>query len=201
MGRTKNSTEDAIQTRRKIIMLIMGTIRNEGGYASIDAVWNRIKEHQITINRKKTKPYSTIDRSTIGEDLRRINIENTFVRDLSQYHYSQLKEDMFGSLQWIYNEAKKNYEKEWTMSRTTTRETKDGEFTEEVITQPIAGPKASFLNIMKDCTKEMNEILDGRTIQISTALLSQRLGELERESEEGNKYKEKYEKLLMSKQK
>lgn len=201
MARTKGSSPDAIAQRREMIMLIMGTIRNEGGYSSIDSVHQRLLQVEITQNKKKEKPYKNISRETIADDLRKINRENTFVRDIAQFHYSQIKEDMFASLQYIYRQAKENYEKEWTMSRTITRETKDGDFTEEVVTQPIAGPKASFLNIMMNATKEMNELIDGRAKQVSTVLLSQRLGELERESEEGNKYKEKYEKLLMSKQK
>ncbi|MCE9653057.1 MAG: hypothetical protein K8Q89_08410 [Nitrosarchaeum sp.] len=194
--KTKGSTNLAIQQRREMVMLIIGTIKNEGRIVTVDLVHQRML--QIKLKNGK-KPYSTIDRSTIGNDMKKINVENTFVRDLSQYNYSALKENIFASLQWIYGEAKKNYEKTWTLSKTITRKIKEDVFEEVITTEEIAGPKIAFLNIMKECTKEMNEIQDGRSSQISVALLSQRFVELERELDEANQYESKYEKLRSSK--
>ncbi len=201
MARTKGSNEIEVSVRREMIMLVMGSLRNEGQFITTDTVHQRMQQVTQTRKGKKVKPYSSISRATIGDDMKAINVQNSFVRDLSQYHYSALKENIFSSLQWIYNQAKINYEKTWTQSKTITRETKDGEYSEEVTTAELAQPKAAFLNIMKDATKEMNEILDAKTIQVSVALLSQRLGQLEQVETEHETLKKNYENLLLSKNK
>jgi chorismate-pyruvate lyase len=108
-------------------------------------------------------------------------------------------ETAYTNYAWIYNEARKNYLKKWTLSKTIIRTSKEGEIIEEVTTEEIAQPKIAFLNIMLNSQKSMEDIIDGRSQNVSVALLSQRFMELERELDETNQYKSKYEKLRSSK--
>lgn len=190
MSKSKGSTQINEKNRQEQIALIITRFHSSGKAVTVYTIQKELKESARKI---------IVDIRTIYRDLIEINKENSFVKDLAQYHYSKMVEDLYTNYSWIYNEARKNYLKKWTLSKTITRISKEEEIIEEVTTEEIAQPKIAFLNIMINSQKAMEDIIDGRSQKISVALLSRRFVEIERELDEANQYKSKYEKLRSSK--
>lgn len=189
MSKSKGSTQLNEKNRQAQITLIIAKFNSIGQIPTVYTIQKELKESTRKI---------IVDIRTIYRDLIEINKENSFVKDLAQYHYSKMVETAYTNYAWVYNQARKNYLKKWTLSKTITRTTKEEEIVEEVTTEEIAQPKIAFLNIMLNSQKSMEDIIDGRTQQVSVALISRRFVELERELDEAKQYKSKYEKFSSS---
>ncbi len=189
MSKSKGSTQLNEKNRQAQIALLI---------AKFNSIGQAVTVHTIQKELKKSARPIIVDIRTIYRDLIEINKENSFVLELAQYHYSKMVETAYTNYAWIYNEARKSYLKKWTLSKMITRTSKEEETVEEITTEEIAQPKISFLNIMLNSQRFMEDIIDGRSQKISVALLSRRFVELERELDEANQYKSKYEKLRYS---
>lgn len=134
-----------------------------------------------------------VSEGTIYRDMTVINRSNTWVKDLVESNYSALQENIASMLDIIEKEAYDNYKKTWTTSKTTKKQVprKDGtiEITEETKTGELAGPKATFLNILTRVQELRMKHTHGDNINISAALLTAELQEakdkLESQSSDG----------------
>lgn len=175
MAAGRKSPDEVVQNRRTQIGIIAARLSKDGRIITVPA----IRAELI-----KTKEFSEISESQVWHDYRYVCSENTFVKDMAQYTYSQMVENDYNGYVWIYDEARKNYEKKWTQSkqiRYQDNKSKGKWKTETVITEELAAPKARFLEIMIAAKKAMADIREGRSQKISVALLQHEFGQTKRE--------------------
>ena len=119
---------------------------------------------------------------TIRRDIKAIEGQNSFVRDLTESRYSGMIERVYKTARYVENEARRMYAKDWTADKTTTRMTKDGEFIETVKTEPLARPKEGFLKVMLKAAELQEHVLSGDVLNVSAAMLNQTLLEYEKQN-------------------
>ena len=184
MTKKKGDTDLNQEQRRNHVRLLMTRFHSEGKQITGIAVQNELS--------KFPKPI-LVSLETIYQDIKAVNSKNTFVRDIAQYNYSQMCENSFHNYSWIYEEARKNYDKSWTLNRTITRKDEDGNVTEEVVeTGELASGKQGFLRVMKEAQREMDNLREGRMMKVSVALINNEFVQLKTELENANKKLEEY---------
>ena len=119
---------------------------------------------------------------TIRRDIKAIEGQNSFVRDLTESRYSGMIERVYKTARYVENEARRMYAKDWTADKSTTRMTKDGEFIETVKTEPLARPKEGFLKVMLKAAELQEHVLSGDVLNVSAAMLNQTLLEYEKQN-------------------
>lgn len=112
----------------------------------------------------------------IYNDKKAIAANSSYLEDLfSVDNYSEYQADNRKWIDFTINKAAELLERSWTSSKTITRETKDGEFTEEVTTEEISSPYAQFLRIIQDGIKLREEHADGKNKKLGVIKLAKKL--------------------------
>ena len=118
----------------------------------------------------------SIDMSTLYRDKAAINSENRFVVDMAETNYSGYMEEIWESLEYIKEEAIKNYEKDWVI----TKETKRSKNESETVTEKIHGhpdSKLRFLKLLNDVIDSQVLVMKGDTLDVSVGFLGKKLGQ------------------------
>jgi Fe2+ or Zn2+ uptake regulation protein len=120
--------------------------------------------------------------TTVYRDINAISRENTWVRDLAESNYSAYQEEISNRLQWIEDQAEKQYKKKWKTAKKSIKnqKTKEGalETTEQSITTENAQPKIGFLKIIKEVQELKMKHTNGENINISAALLGKKFNKI-----------------------
>lgn len=180
----KGSTQTNIKTRQQQVALLMTRLQAEG--KQIDKI--TVKEELA-----KLKTPIVVDESTAYRDIVAVSRKNTFVVDIAQFTYSQMCENSFFNYRWIYNEARKNYEKNWNRNQIIYKKDSEGFTTEEShVTEELAEPKARFLDIMIKAQQAMDDMREGRTTKVSVALLNHEFVRVREELDNANNKLEEF---------
>ena len=167
------------KNRQEQITLIIAKLNSEGRAVTVFQIQKEL--------RNLTKPI-IIDDRTIYRDMVEVSKENTFVRDLAQYSYSKLCQDAWDKYSWIYNEARKCYEKKWMLTRKIIQRDRHGKIiSQRTETGETFQNKSRFLTIMKQAQGSLDGLRNGRTANVSVALINNEFVTLKKELEIANK--------------
>lgn len=179
--RSKGTTVEDINLRRDVLAKIISDLKVEGVPVT----------KKILVEKMAKKGYK-MDDSTLHRDRTELNKKNTFVRDMGESNYSSYIEEIATTLDYVTNEALAIYEAEWNKVAVNTK-TKGGRivkgrvvggetvFHERKAEKNALHAKIQALRIINDATKCKLELLKGDTINISVALLGQKLNKLKDE--------------------
>ena len=121
-----------------------------------------------------------IDMSTLYRDKTAINSENYFVVDIAETNYSAYMEEIWESYELIKQEAIKNYEKDWVITKEIERSKNEPEtITEKIYGHPDS--KLRFLKLLKEATDSQVSLLKGDTLDVSVGFLGKKLGQYKEE--------------------
>jgi len=120
------------------------------------------------------------------------------VRDLlEEGTYSAYFDHNMELLDYIEEQAIKQYQKKWTNSKTVKKQNTDGEKSGEIhTTDEIAGPKYSFLNILTRVVELRNRATNDDNLDLSCVMLSEEFDNLKDKLEESERKREETEKEL-----
>lgn len=169
--RNKRLNSEDIALRRQYVSEIISHFQDDKGRPP--------REREIIEELEKTGFRGT--HKIVYGDRKAIAQSNAYVEDLfSIDNYSQFQEENRKWIDFVINKALDLADMKWTQNKTITKETKDGEFIEEVETEEIAGPKAQFLRIILEGIRMREEHADGKNKKLGIVKLGKRL----RKSEE-----------------
>ena len=177
----EGSTDLNIQIRKRHLMIILSNNKTQK---------QRLTQAQIQ-SRLQNETGFKVDQSTISRDIKELNLDNSFVKDIAIHNYSKLNEDSFKNYLLIQSEAIKNYNKKWTSDKRTVRVSEDGSSTETTKTEELAHPKAEFLRIFMDAESKIQDMLNGKMLETSVVLMGDRFRQVEKELEIANAKLEK----------
>lgn len=134
----------------------------------------------------------TMSGSTLYRDQTSNAHKNNFVKELmTEGNYSRFQDHSMQLVTFVEEEAILNYQKTWTMGKTIQRKTAKGTFTETVVTEELATPKAQFLTILANVVKLRTDLTNGKNIKLASALaarehrkLKEQLADLQRRNVE-----------------
>lgn len=172
------------KNRQEQIALIIAKLNSEGSAVTVFQIQKEL--------RNLTKPI-IIDDRTVYMDMVEVSKKNTFVRDLAQYSYSKLCQDAWNNYSWIYNEARKCYEKKWILTTKITKKDRNGRIiSQRTETRETFQNKSRFLTIMKQAQGALDGLINGRTANVSVALINNEFVTLKEELKIANKKLEEY---------
>lgn len=173
----RHTTVEDIEVRRQALLDVILETRKK----------RKLLTRKAMIDGMKKKGFD-VDVATLYRDRTALNRTNNFVRDLAESNYSAIQEDIQEVLDWVEQEAERQYRKTWTNSKTVKKEipTNEGlvEIEEVTTTGEVAAAKAAFLKIIKEVQELKNKLIHGENIQLSVALLKDKIRKLESENEE-----------------
>lgn len=117
------------------------------------------------------------DRSSIYRDRKAIQKSNAWVQNLAESTYSERQEDIDNIVIYTIKEAKKNYEKDWIITKAIKRTTPKGAVVEAHTSSEIPGAKKMFLDVMQKGAELQMKHTNGENINRSAAMLGIELDE------------------------
>ena len=131
-----------IQERQRIVSKICEELARHGQFPKPEAV------HKIMRDK-----YRRVDSlGVVRSDIKVINQQDTFIRDLSESSYSTHVRNIFDALQSVENEARRRRKMVYTANKTVTRVTDKGTSVETTTTEPLVTPSIGFLKIELEAT-------------------------------------------------
>ena len=125
----------------------------------------------VSVMRKK---YPGYNRTNLYTDRTALNAKNTYIRDFLP-NYSAYQQDISELLDWIVAESQRNYFKTWVSKKTTTKETKDGEFETVTESSEVAAPKKMFLEVMLKAIDLKQKHAQGQNVLIGAVVIQREL--------------------------
>ena len=158
-----------IQERQRIVSKICEELARHGQHPKPEAV------HKIMRDK-----YRRVDSlGVVRSDIKVINQQDTFIRDLSESSYSTHIRNIFDALQSVENEARRRRKMVYTANKTVTRVTDKGTSVETTTTEPLVTPSIGFLKIELEAIEHRLKLLTGPALNISVALFHRKAQELE----------------------
>lgn len=158
------ATDLNITIRQRHLMIILSQLRSEGiGKPTLKILQSRLSRSSGI----------KVAENTIHGDLKEIQTENTFVKDIAAKHYSRLNEQSVHNYVFVQGESLKNYQKNWTMDKTIRKTDEDGTSIEEHQTQELSHPKAEFLRLFMDAEEKIQNTINGKACDISVAMIGE----------------------------
>ena len=119
------------------------------------------------------------------------------VRDLlEEGTYSAYFDHNMELLDYIEEQAIKQYQIKWTNSKTVTKSSNDVTTTEIHTTEETAGPKHAFLNILTKVVELRNRTTNDDNLDLSCAMLSEEFDNLKDKLDESERKQQETEKEL-----
>ena len=145
--------------------------------------------HAIVVKRGHDLPLGVIKR-----DVRTVEEENTFIRDLSISSLSNKVESMVGTLDWVHQQAADMSKRETrTVRKQVKKDTKGAGTIEVTRTNDGINAKSRLLHLIVDTVNAKHGIITGTSLAISSAntqeLWSKAKQEIDRLKKENRKLK------------
>lgn len=160
----KQPTDLEIEKRQSVLADVILKIQTKNNVV----VWQHI------LKEMKRSGYPEYTRMMLYTDRTALNSKNNYIRNFLP-NYSAFQEEIAINLDWVINEAKRNYNKKWTQSIQTVRETKDGKFKIQTIKTELAGPKKMFLDVVLKAVDLQQQHAGGQNVQIAAVVIQKEL--------------------------
>lgn len=135
---------------------------------------NNIVVWQHILKEMHRSGYPGYTRMNLYTDRTALNSKNSYIRNFLP-NYSAFQQEIAENLDWVINEAKRNYNKKWTQTIQTQRETKDGKFKIQTIKTELAGPKKMFLDVVLKAVDLQQQHAGGQNVQIAAVVIQKEL--------------------------
>jgi len=153
-------TDAELECRRKILGVVIEEAKKRGDIINENYLLYHMKLHG----------FENYTRMQLYNDRLHFDSQNNYIMNFLP-RYSKYQEEISEELDKIRDEAIELGRLDWIMKKVTTRETKEGEFVTETITQADFRPKAEFLKIRAKVAELKQKHGDGQNIQIAAVII------------------------------